>query len=98
MGSGASFASGADGRLELGAAAGELLAQGLQRLVGRERALGGTGGPGCRRLGVVGGVAGDLASFHVGLLRLLDLLLVGLPAGMRLGVLLLPGRLLVVVA
>src|SRR3954452_6747527 len=82
-------------------AAGELLAERLQRLVGGQRAAGllaglGLVGPigrtGCRRVGR------GLAGLDLGLLGLLLLLDVGLPAGVSLGVLVLPGRALLVVA
>src|SRR3954470_16250767 len=68
------------------ALAGQLLAERLQRLVGSERTLDGSvvlrgSGRGVRR---------SLAGLHVGRLGLLDLLLVGLPARVGLGVLPLP--------
>src|SRR5690606_28259950 len=66
-------------------AAGQLLAQRLQRLVRGERAARGL---------LLGGRSGRVvarrAGLEVGLLGLGDLLLVGLPAGVRLGVLALP--------
>src|SRR3954470_7707999 len=76
--------------------AGELLAQRLQRLVGRERAVGSCGGIRAGRGGGVTGAVGVVAAFgvvagrldglDVGLGGVLDLLLVRLPACVRLGV------------
>src|SRR4051794_4338351 len=76
-------------------AAGELLAQRRERLVGGGRALGRRG------LGAVGrrgGAAGVPAGLGLGLGRLVDLLAVGLPALVSLGVLPLPLLALLLVA
>src|SRR5688500_3963957 len=72
-------------------AAGELLAERLQRLVGSQRAAGVASGLVGRDL-AAGGVRGGLAGLglgHLGVCLLLDVLL---PAGVRLGVLVLPDR------
>src|SRR5204863_1446699 len=70
-------------------AAGELVAQSLERLVAGEGTL---------ALRGLGGVRGGLAGLRLGLLGLGLLLDVGLPAGVRLGVLLLPELALLVEA
>src|SRR5690606_4407411 len=76
------------------AAAGQLLAKSLERLVGGQRTADLLDLSG---LGAAGAVRGGLASLDLGLLGLGLLLDVGLPAGVSLGVLLFPlGALLVV--
>src|SRR4051794_25133983 len=84
--------------------AGELLPQSLQSLVRGERALrcrrhrGRAAAGGLARRGRRRGVRGRRRRGAAGLLGLLDLLLVGLPARVRLGVLRLPGGPLLLVA
>src|SRR5262245_3600063 len=78
------------------APAGQLLAERLQRLVGGERA--GAAVALARGALALGGVRRGLAGLDLGLLGVGLLLDVGLPAGVRLGVLLLPGGPLLVEA
>src|SRR5829696_5469797 len=81
-----------------GLAARELLAEGLQRLVGSQRAAGLRTGLAAGLDVATGGVRGGLAGLGLGDLGVGLLLDVLLPAGVGLGVLVLPDRALVVEA
>src|SRR5690606_3453734 len=84
-------------RQTISLAAGELVAQRLERLVGGQRAACGGVRLGLRLRGIATG-GSFAAALRIGLLRLGDLPLVRLPALMRLGVLLLPDSLSFLVA